>query len=505
MNISFHLADGSCLSYPIKSTITYESVQRSELFAGARLTEGPLQFGLEHPWPITANALASVINYAITGIEPILNVGLDTHALKVAAAVLGIDHIVKLCSYPKSSDWIKFLPPTDKKIVLDEIKLKESLNQPGDLRHLDEAIIYTLNSRRGGIIYDGSRSIHTHGMILITWNTIEMTSCAILHLEYQRARCPIKPIYELYPWLKDVDWTDMCLSGGAMECYEGGKTGYGDYDIFPTSTDDVKVKQAIDRITRQLAKPGTLFTRSAYALTFYAKDSKRIQIILRKSNSISQVLTDFHFDCVKMAWDGKQFYALDSFKRSIETRRIILRPDINNSALGYCLLKYANRGYDIMIPGLVKDRLPFGPRLSNGDGLAKVLRQLTVGADENHYMPEDSYDEGIGCHNLMIRMEQIASKLITGLDNVSRKRKFFMTNDSDVCKMLKEKEYIMSVIATYDIEQALGIWDTNSLHTPEIVRGLPTRIPLELIIQEHDCDIYKRVPSDWFKHIYESS
>lgn len=100
-----------------------------------------------------------------------------------------------------------------------------------------------------------------------------------------------------------------------------------------------------------------------------------VQIILRLYNSIAQVISGFDIDACCVAYDGKKFYGMPRFIRAINYGYNIADPERQSSTYAQRLFKYAERGFNIAMPGLITDgiRCNFLNKYTEYGGLAKII------------------------------------------------------------------------------------------------------------------------------------
>jgi hypothetical protein len=86
-------------------------------------------------------------------------------------------------------------------------------------------------------------------------------------------------------------------------------------------------------------------------------DRRKIQIVNRIYPDKESILNGFDLDCVCIGFDGKDVLATGRAMRAIQTRLNIVDLSIRGDAYENRLLKYAERGFAIAVPGLLKDKI----------------------------------------------------------------------------------------------------------------------------------------------------
>ncbi len=254
--------------------------------------------------------------------------------------------------------------------------------------------------------------------------------------------------------IQDLDFTDICIAGGAVLktlLRQGnvgkirqdlektkkwrGKDKPSDIDFFLTTKDPERAKAAIDRILTFFRSEHSTdpFLRSKDAISFAAGSTRpsevKIQIILRLYNSVSQVISGFDVDSCCVAYDGRQLYAMPRFIRALRCGYNLADPDRQSTSYHARLYKYLKRGFAIAIPGYDESRVvPTLQTMNRPEGLAKVvafyyktlLREITRPQWSLNALKEDDGD--YVAYDELNSYSSIKAYITTMAINVFRKR-----------------------------------------------------------------------------------
>jgi len=189
------------------------------------------------------------------------------------------------------------------------------------------------------------------------------------------------------PLMDNFPMEDLFIAGGAvLQCLMSGpnaklretdatKTiyeGSSDIDLFLIAKTQEGGKAAFDRILKHLCTPSErrgpggdiphhqlLVVRSPFAVTFCIGSKQRhFQLILQRHQCIAEVLLNFDIDCCQVAWDGERVLATPSALRALQTGINIADPKrCTSSEYEHRLVKYAERGFLVAVPGLVPSKI----------------------------------------------------------------------------------------------------------------------------------------------------
>jgi hypothetical protein len=95
------------------------------------------------------------------------------------------------------------------------------------------------------------------------------------------------------------------------------------------------------------------FIRTTNSVTIdYGNNGRRIQFILRLFDNISSILNTFDIDCCCVGFDGKSVFMTGRAKFAITNRINVVDLALRGDAFESRLIKYAERGFALAIPGL---------------------------------------------------------------------------------------------------------------------------------------------------------
>lgn len=94
------------------------------------------------------------------------------------------------------------------------------------------------------------------------------------------------------------------------------------------------------------------FIRNKHCITILIGDKYKIQLILRLYKTISEILHGFDLGCSAIGFDGKQLYFTSLSKFSYEYMCNIVDTTRRSTTYEKRLMKYFDRGFDIILPHL---------------------------------------------------------------------------------------------------------------------------------------------------------
>lgn len=176
-------------------------------------------------------------------------------------------------------------------------------------------------------------------------------------------------------YLSQLSYENILIAGGAtMNCLLGSNWA-GDVDIFlyglTREKANEKVKEILkaiydsyadyllatkDDITENEVKTHMLSAietiRNNNCVTVRFDNGQEIQIILRLYASIEEILDNFDIGSCSVGYDGDEIYLSKRGVLSYETFANVIEPEKRSTTYEYRLLKYWNRGFKIILPGL---------------------------------------------------------------------------------------------------------------------------------------------------------
>lgn len=137
----------------------------------------------------------------------------------------------------------------------------------------------------------------------------------------------------------------VVIAGGA--CTDG--YGPGDIDLFLVCKEEDKY----DVLTNQLSlfkkhKCNTVTIK--HGVITFTMDEEIVQIILRRYDSIEQLIHGFDLPASQIAWDGSRFYGTPLFAYSFKTGIQPIDPRRMSNTFDLRIKKYMNKGYGICVP-----------------------------------------------------------------------------------------------------------------------------------------------------------
>jgi serine/threonine protein kinase len=197
--------------------------------------------------------------------------------------------------------------------------------------------------------------------------------------------------------LKHIDWDTFALAGGGalhlLRTHDDINSFNGDFDLFPIvslespslSVSDycTKVYESLREATKHVED--ILVIRTDSTVTFLVA-GHRVQLILRKSRNVAEVLNNFDLDCVGVAFYKSSFFVTHRFLRCVGLGYVnVFDPSFCAPQYRARLQKYLKRGFSLFVPGLdAESLLP-------GSNMWKVVNYDT--SDESVDVC-NNYDEG---------------------------------------------------------------------------------------------------------------
>jgi len=377
---------------------------------------------------------------------PILTSNLDIKNLYELCSYMNVyPQLIDYTNLDADYIFLKNLPEYDKIIVLEERKLRKMLysNENIDMKDIDTQ--YEINSV---INYIKTLKIPKRKFINRDFDKIHNNLYGIPGNGFNRKFKKPKVVNKL----KNLNFNNFCLAGGFyVSSTSYLNKYYGDLDFFITTKDTNKAIDAIKHIYNTLCINENelvnisrnskiyniincykMYLKSYYnrqginieknntyeesdnrndenyysnshikipknltrilvtdkSISFFSKLGYQVQIILRLYNSITQVISGFDIDSCCIAYDGKTFYAMPRFVRSLRTNYNLIDPERQSE--NYCqrLYKYNLRGFDVAFP-IELNRIDMEflknkhMNYKNYNGLSKVLKYFI-----NKHLPQ---------------------------------------------------------------------------------------------------------------------
>ncbi|KAJ7512442.1 hypothetical protein B0H11DRAFT_1951216 [Mycena galericulata] len=175
--------------------------------------------------------------------------------------------------------------------------------------------------------------------------------------------------------LKNLDWNNLFVAGGiilgtllSVDAPDGQphcdpRWASSDIDMYvyglSPSEANQKVKHLFETFHANLP-PGTptLVVRNCTTITFYARyPLRRIQIVLKLTESPKSVLLNFDLDACAMGWDGATLWMLPRAARALETGYNVFTMSVihghylsnRRASTPERIFKYADKGYGLRI------------------------------------------------------------------------------------------------------------------------------------------------------------
>jgi hypothetical protein len=372
-----------------------------------------------------------LMKYLETKKLPILNKDLDIKNLHQLALFLGLDDIIIAhLNFESESRFFNSLTPLDQTLVSDEFKLRELLfqNEETDFRDLDSN--YEINKVVGdlklpeikenekgkhnkiikiGEYYGIGNSLTVYDYTLypmITYIKDNIKSSKKIGLDIFKilgARInEVIYISVILNVLKTLKYKNYVVAGGFIyqkSQYGGTTSNSTDIDIFLITKDYNTAIAEITEIYNTVIKINSaipaqnkdvLISINGNAINFLIELADpnvgnstffiNVQVILRLYNSIAQVISGFDIDSCTIAFNGKNFYAMPRFIRSLVLGYNIADPERQSTSYPQRLYKFLNRGINIAFPGINPNYITcnFMDNYTLYNGIAKILTYINT-------------------------------------------------------------------------------------------------------------------------------
>lgn len=220
--------------------------------------------------------------------------------------------------------------------------------------------------------------------------------------------------------------------GGRDEFLRGTRWPESDVDIFVYGVDEAAAQRKLHAICRSLRRVvksrlgvacDVSFVRTENTITMArCTPFRAVQVITRIYQSAEHVLNGFDIDCCCFGFDGVKVLATPRAVCAVATRTNTINLSIRGAAYEYRLLKYAERGFGVGVPGLEAERL-------DREHLA-----IEMHADKYCVRPDNEssrkWQEAEGLERLLLadRWARAAGGVLLRSDFPNRERRFRETN-----------------------------------------------------------------------------
>lgn len=163
---------------------------------------------------------------------------------------------------------------------------------------------------------------------------------------------------------KNLDWSNVVIAGGyALSLLIGSYSSDIDFFIYGLSDEDTreKIEQIIFHFESLDEGKYGILGKTERSITISVREIKDepVQIILRRYDSIAEILLNFDLPCVRVAFDGTTIKMLKSAKNAIANGYNVATgyQPFRTGTYEYRLMKYFRRGFNIRVPNYYPDRI----------------------------------------------------------------------------------------------------------------------------------------------------
>lgn len=166
-----------------------------------------------------------------------------------------------------------------------------------------------------------------------------------------------KEFYNRYPFIKSINLSNVLVAGGCISnilmFFDNDES---DIDLFFYDMTEMEANLKVEEILDTLSKYKKIkdISRNDFTITFFYED-KKIQIITRIFSSKSEILHGFDLGSSAVGFDGDNVYFTSLAKYSYINECNIIDTTRRSTTYEKRLIKYFNRGFDIIIPKLKID------------------------------------------------------------------------------------------------------------------------------------------------------
>jgi len=238
----------------------------------------------------------------------------------------------------------------------------------------------------------------------------------ILFQKYQHERQPNKELTvskEKFEALLDestsnlflcMNWSNMVIAGGSTlalltQTDDNVENEFADIDIFLYGLDERglnrKVVEIYNTFKEQLETEIQCY-RTVRTISFmYGKNKRVIQIIIKKHDTINDILNAFDIDCSCVAYDGQNIHYNRRFVDAIKYSTNKLDLSLRSASYEYRLAKYGRRGYATFVDDLDISRVNnqiYSKNVKYQKDLAKLLVLSKLNTDAKFQLYCDTMD-----------------------------------------------------------------------------------------------------------------
>ncbi|PWN49381.1 hypothetical protein IE53DRAFT_388417 [Violaceomyces palustris] len=225
------------------------------------------------------------------------------------------------------------------------------------------------------------------------------------------------------------DWSNIVVAGGSVlaalaplpagksesrrsirKYYTEGAYCASDVDLFIYGLNQEEAEKKMDYIYKCILDAvafDVTCIRTKNTVTIVTDfPTKHVQIVLRLYTSPAEILMGFDVDCCSVAYDGKNVWATPRAMGALMEQ--CNRIDMTRRSPSYevRLIKYASRGFEIVCPGLNRERIDptiYNRSIFQIQGLARllVLEKLTSTEERNIHLQRQRKQSGRPMNNRM--------------------------------------------------------------------------------------------------------
>ena len=135
-----------------------------------------------------------------------------------------------------------------------------------------------------------------------------------------------------------------------------------DIDLFVYGITELEASRRVEEIIKQIIvnNGADVIMRSHQAITILGKGQNRdIQIVFRLYTQPAEVILGFDIDCASILYDfsSQSVFCTERCALSLNTRTNVLNQTRRSTSYATRLIKYAHRGFSIVIPGFSRNFL----------------------------------------------------------------------------------------------------------------------------------------------------
>ncbi|QGR53919.1 hypothetical protein [Moumouvirus maliensis] len=181
--------------------------------------------------------------------------------------------------------------------------------------------------------------------------------------------------YKKYPFLKNVNMDNLLIAGGSVSNIIRGDKSSGDIDFFVYGLNTKKATKRVEQWLLDILVRNNIekesdnksndpkeknryiideykIIKNKSSISILIDDDYKVQLIFRLYKSISEILHGFDLGSSAVGFDGKQVYFTSLGKFCHEYSCNIIDTTRRSTTYEYRLIKYFNRGFNIVLPKL---------------------------------------------------------------------------------------------------------------------------------------------------------